>query len=168
MKSEESKEIVVETIELKINSKKYNLEIEKNWTLLHVLREVLHLTGTKYGCGTGDCGACKVLIDGLAKNSCTLLVKNLVGKEIVTIEGVCSSEKLHPVQQAYIDAGAIQCGYCTPGFVISTIALLNHNSDPTNDEIIEAIDNNLCRCTGYVKIIDAVKLAAERMKKGEK
>jgi len=150
-------------IVLRINSVDYQLSVKENWTLLHVLREVLHLTGTKFGCNTGDCGACKVLVDGEAQNSCLLLAKNMVGKDIVTIEGLSNGKDLHPVQQAYIDAGAIQCGYCTPGFVITTVALLKRNPNPTDDEIVAALDNNLCRCTGYKMIMDAVKLAAKRM-----
>ncbi|MEL7608103.1 MAG: (2Fe-2S)-binding protein [Bacillota bacterium] len=149
-------------IMLEINRKKYTLGIQDNWTLLYVLRDVLHLTGTKYGCGTGDCGACKVLIEGIAKNSCTLLAKNLKNKKITTIEGLSQRDKLHPVQEAFVEAGAIQCGYCTPGMVITALALLNQKPHPTENEIVEALDNNLCRCTGYKKIIDAIQLAAKK------
>lgn len=151
----------MKNILMKINGSPYKLEIQDNWTLLYVLRDVLHLTGTKYGCGTGDCGACKVLIDGIAKNSCTLLVKNLENKEITTIEGLSQRDKLHPVQEAFIEAGAIQCGYCTPGMVIATVALLDQKPHPTESEILAALDNNLCRCTGYKKIIDAIQLASK-------
>lgn len=156
--------LLMQKIVLNINSTDHEVEIQENWTLLYVLREVLHFTGTKFGCGTGDCGSCKVLIEGEARNSCIVLAKNLNGKKIVTIEGISINGNLHPVQQAFIDAGAIQCGYCTPGFVISTVALLSKNPNPKESEIFEALDNNLCRCTGYVKIIDAVKLAIKRMK----
>lgn len=154
----------MQQVTLHINGKDYLLEVEDRWTLLYVLREVLHLTGTKYGCGTSDCGACKVLIDGEAKNSCVLLARNLQGKDIVTIEGVSTNETLHPVQQAFIDAGAIQCGYCTPGMVMTAIALLRKNLDPTWGEVLDALEENLCRCTGYQKIVEAVFLAAQRIK----
>lgn len=151
------------SILLNINGRDYPLQIEPKWTLLYVAREVLRLTGSKYGCGTGDCGACKMLIDGEAKNSCTLLARNMEGKRIVTIEGVSQGGQLHPVQQAFIEAGAIQCGFCTPGMVITSIALLSNNPDPTEEEILEALGNNLCRCTGYKKIVEAIHLAALQM-----
>lgn len=157
----------LQRITLNVNSEEYTISVQPNWTLLHVLREVLNLTGTKFGCGTGDCGACKVLIDGKAQNSCTLLARNAQGKQIVTIEGVSQRNKLHPVQQAFVDTGAIQCGFCTPGMVICAIALLNVNPDPTKEDIVEALRNNICRCTGYKKIIEAIQLAARRMREGE-
>ncbi len=157
----------LQSITLNVNSEDYAISVQPNWTLLYVLREVLHLTGTKFGCGTGDCGACKVLIDGKAQNSCTLLARNAQGKQIITIEGVSQGSKLHPVQQAFVDAGAIQCGFCTPGMVICAIALLNVNPDPTKEDIVEALRNNICRCTGYKKIIEAIQLAARRMREGE-
>lgn len=147
-------------ITLHINGRDYGLEVQENWTLLYVLREVLHLTGAKFGCGTGDCGACKVLLDGEAKNSCTIPAWRCEGRTIVTIEGLSRGETLHPVQRAYIDAGAIQCGYCTPGMVISTVALLRQHPDPTDEEIAKGLEQNLCRCTGYKKIREAVRLAA--------
>lgn len=150
------------SLKLIVNGDEKFLHIKKNWTLLYVLREVLELTGTKNGCGTNDCGACKVLVDGEAKNSCALLVRNLEGKKIVTIEGLLDNGKLNIIQQSFVDAGAIQCGFCTPGMIISTTALLGRNPDPSEKEIREALKDNLCRCTGYVKIIDAVKLAALR------
>lgn len=153
----------MQSIVLNINGVNRFLQIEPNWTLLYVVREILRLTGSKYGCGTGDCGACKMLVDGQAKNSCTLLARNMEGKKIVTIEGVSHGSRLHPVQQAFIDAGAIQCGFCTPGMVITTIALLSRNPEPSDREILEALDNNLCRCTGYKKIVEAVRLASRQM-----
>lgn len=149
---------------LTINGKDYVVNVEEKWTLLYVLREVLGLTGTKEGCGTSDCGACKVLIDGKAMNSCSLLAVRMEGKNITTIEGLGSSDKPHPIQEAYVEAGAVQCGFCTPGMIISTKALLDENSDPSEEEIREGLSKNLCRCTGYVKIVDAVKLAAEKIK----
>lgn len=151
-------------ITLNVNRRDYPLLIDEKWTLLHVLREVLELRGAKYGCGTADCGACKVLVDGEAKNSCVLLAKNMAGKAVLTIEGVFQGGALHPVQQAFVDAGAIQCGFCTPGMVMTTIALLNQNPSPTRRQAAQALENNLCRCTGYKKIIDAVLLAAETMR----
>lgn len=151
-------------ITLNINKEIKKIMVDEKWTLLYVLREVLNMTGTKCGCSTNDCGACKVLIDDEAKNSCVLLAKNLEGRNIVTIEGVSIGESLHPVQQAFVDAGAIQCGFCTPGMVMSTIALIKRNDNPSEDEIKKALENNLCRCTGYQKIIDAVKLAAKIMR----
>ncbi len=152
------------TVDLNINSRVYTVQANKKWTLLYYLREVLELTGTKYGCGTNDCGACRVLIDGVAKNSCVLLVKNLEGKKIITIEGLQENGQLNIIQQSFVDAGAIQCGFCTPGMIISTTALLNNNSTPSDSEIKIALEDNLCRCTGYVKIVDAVHLASSRLK----
>ncbi len=157
----EEKHIVVN---LNINGKVQTIRIERNWTLLYMIREVLNLTGTKNGCGTNDCGACKVLVDGEAKNSCALLVRNLEGRKIVTIEGLLDNGELNIIQQSFVDAGAIQCGFCTPGMIISTTALLGRNPDPSEEMIREALKDNLCRCTGYVKIIDAVKLAALRQR----
>ena len=154
----------MESIELKINGEVKSDQVEKNWTLLYVLREVLDLTGAKCGCNTGDCGACKVIIDGEAVNSCLVLAPKAVGKDIWTIEGLSNGPELHPIQQAFIDAGAVQCGYCTPGMVMSAKALLDKNLDPSEEEIGAAISNNLCRCTGYVKIVEAIRLAAERMR----
>lgn len=151
-------------ISLKINCRNYKIAIEDKWTLLYVLRDVLNLTGTKFGCGTGDCGACKVLIDGVAKNSCTILAKNVENSNIITIEGLSNGEELHPVQKAFIEAGAIQCGFCTPGMVITSVALLSNNKQPTRKEILDALDNNICRCTGYIKIIEAIELASLKMK----
>jgi aerobic carbon-monoxide dehydrogenase small subunit len=151
-------------ITLTINGTEHYLSIKKKWTLLYVLREELGLTGTKYGCGTNDCGACKVLLDGKAVNSCLLLVKNLDGKSVVTIEGLQEDGRLNVLQQAFVDAGAIQCGFCTPGMIISSTALLQEKPDPTEEEIRQALSENLCRCTGYVNIIKAVQLAAKRMR----
>lgn len=154
----------MKSINLHINGKPAVVQIEENWTLLHVLRETMGLTGTKYGCGTADCGACKVLVDGEAKNSCVLLAKNLEGKEILTIEGLSQGEQLHPVQRAFVDAGAIQCGFCTPGMVMTALALLRKNPQPTAEEAMGALDNNLCRCTGYKKIVEAILLAGRYLR----
>ena len=154
----------MEEITLQINGEQETVQIERNWTLLYVLREVLDLTGAKCGCNTGDCGACKVILDGEAVNSCLVLAVKAVGQDIQTIEGLSNGPELHPIQQAFIDAGAVQCGYCTPGMVMSAKALLDKNPDPSEEEIRAAISNNLCRCTGYVKIVDAIRLAGQRMR----
>ena len=143
-----------------LNGAQIEIEADKNWTLLYVLREVLNLTGTKCGCSTGDCGACKVILDGEAKNACLIKIGSLEGKRVETIEGLYQGGVLHPIQRAFIDSGAIQCGFCTPGMIIATKALLDSVPHPTDDEICDALSNNLCRCTGYVKIIEAVHLAA--------
>ncbi len=153
----------MEPIELNINGSVRSVAVEPGWTLLHVLREVLDLTGAKCGCSTGDCGACKVIVDGAAVNACLLKATAAVGKHIETVEGLSTGTALHPIQQAFIDAGAVQCGYCTPGMVMSAKALLDRSPRPTRDEVREAISNNLCRCTGYVKIEEAILLAAARM-----
>jgi aerobic carbon-monoxide dehydrogenase small subunit len=155
------------TIDLHVNGKAHSVEIEENWTLLHVIRNTLMLTGTKYGCGTNDCGACKVLIDGEAVNSCAFLARKAQGKQITTIEGLSRGDVLHPVQEAFVETGAIQCGFCTPGMVITTVALLARNSNPTEQEIRDTLDGkngNMCRCTGYVKIVEAVLLGAKKMR----
>ena len=149
---------------LQVNNKEYEISIESNWTLLYVLREVLGLTGTKEGCGTSDCGACKVIIDGKAVNSCSVKAINMEGKRIETIEGLGNSTNLHPIQEAFVEAGAIQCGFCTPGMIMSSKALLDENPVPEEEEIREALSKNLCRCTGYVKIVEAVKLASEKLR----
>lgn len=154
----------MESVILTINGRNYTVHVEKKWTLLYVLREVLDMTGTKCGCGTNDCGACRVIVDGKAKNSCCLLASKLEGSRIETIEGLAKGNELHPIQQAYIDAGAVQCGFCTPGMIMSTKALLDENPDPSEAEIREALSHNICRCTGYVKIVEAVQLAAKRMR----
>lgn len=154
----------MEKIELNINDKNIPMEVEKNWTLMYVLREMLDLTGVKCGCNTGDCGACKVIMDGEAVNSCLIHAVKAQGKSIETIEGLAVNGRLHPIQQAFIDCGAIQCGYCTPGMVLSAKALLDKNLNPTREEISKAIDNNLCRCTGYYKIIEAIEKAARIMR----
>ena len=147
-----------------LNGRERTYEVEPGWTLLYFLREVLDLTGTKCGCATNDCGACRVIVDGKAVNSCMILVKNLGGKTVETIEGLAKNGELHPVQQAFIDAGAVQCGFCIPGMIMSAKALLDQNLSPTEDEIRAALDGNLCRCTGYIKIVEAVQLAASRMR----
>ncbi len=149
---------------LKINGKKRAVEADPGEVLLHVLRREGY-KGAKFGCGQGFCGACTVLLDGRPVNSCLLLVGLVEGREITTIEGVGAVDRLDPIQEAYLDAGAVQCGYCSPGFILATKALLDEKPNPTDDQIKKALDGNYCRCTGYVKIVDAVKLAAKRMKR---
>lgn len=154
----------MEKYQLNINGKDVTVEAEKNWTLLYVLREVLDLTGAKCGCNTGDCGACKVIIDGEAVNSCLVQIGKAVGRRIETIEGLARGASMHPIQRAFVECGAVQCGYCTPGMIMSAKALLDKNLSPTDEEIKSAISNNLCRCTGYVKIIDAIRTAAQMLR----
>lgn len=149
---------------LEVNDREYPLLVPRGERLLATLRERLSLTGAKCGCGTNDCGACRVIVDGVAKNSCCLLTRNMGGKRIETIEGLSDGLTLHPIQQAFVDAGAVQCGFCTPGMIMSAKALLDANPNPDEEEVREAIRPNLCRCTGYVKIVEAVLLAARRMR----
>ncbi|HQP56204.1 MAG TPA: (2Fe-2S)-binding protein [Syntrophorhabdus sp.] len=144
-----------------LNGEAVRLEVEDQWTLLYLLREVLEMTGTKEGCGYGECGACTVIIDGKAINSCLYPAMEAAGRAITTIEGLVSKDgELHPLQTAFINEGAVQCGFCTPGMIMSAKALLDANDKPTEEEIKDAVAGNLCRCTGYVKIIDAIKSAA--------
>lgn len=152
-------------IKLTVNERDYVVEVKPHWTLLDVIRDQIGLTGTKYGCGTGECGACTVLMDRKLAPSCLVLAAQAEGKEIVTIEGLSNGDKLHPLQKAFIEHGAIQCGYCTPGMILSAKALLDRNSNPTEEEVRYAIDGNLCRCTGYVKQVEAILAAAEEMRK---
>jgi len=150
------------SIEMTVNEQSISLEVQPDWTLLHVLRERLGLKGTKSNCLEGECGACTVLVDGLAVNSCLYLAVRADGKRITTIEGLAQGETLHPVQQAFIDHGAIQCGYCTPGFILAAVALLDENPHPSDEEINGALAGNICRCTGYIHIRQAVKSAAAK------
>lgn len=143
-----------------LNNELVSVEVDPQWTLLYLLREVLELTGTKEGCGYGECGACTVIIDGQAVNSCLYPVMEVEGRTITTIEGLAKTGDLDPLQKAFVDEGAVQCGFCIPGMIMSAKALLDKNGKPSEDEIKGALAGNLCRCTGYVKIIDAVKSAA--------
>ena len=147
-----------------VNGKKHSLEIDPNLRLLDLLRNNLHLTGTKEGCGIGECGACTILMDGRAVNSCLILAGQCEGREITTIEGLTPEDGLNPLQQAFIDHGAVQCGFCTPGMIMSAQALLNHNPTPTEAEIRTAISGNLCRCTGYTQIVEAIQAVADGSK----
>ncbi len=156
----------MDTLVFTLNGKEVSLLAQPDWTLLYLLREKLGLTGTKCGCDTHNCGACRVLVNGNAMNSCAVKAAGLAGKEVLTIEGLAQGRALHPIQQAFIDAGAVQCGYCIPGMVMSTAALLAKNPQPDEPAIRKALNGNLCRCTGYVKIVEAVQLAAQRMKGG--
>ena len=148
------------TIDLRINGEVHSLEVETKRTLLEVLRQDLLLTGTKRGCNQGVCGACSILVDGNSIRSCLSLAVAMQGRDIVTIEGLSNGALLDRVQQAFLDAGAIQCGFCMPGMIISAKGLLNRNPRPSREEIRNALGNNICRCSGYVKVIDAVHRAA--------
>lgn len=150
-----------------VNGETMQVAASPTKTLLEVLREELDLTGTKHGCELGHCGACTVLVNGAPVLSCLALAVELQDEEITTIEGLARENHLHPLQQAFAECGAAQCGYCTPGFLMSGAALLNETTSPTQEEIKAALAGNLCRCTGYTKIIDAVELAAARMREFE-
>ncbi len=145
-----------------LNGKPMELETAPDRRVVDLLREDLGLTGTKEACGSGECGACTILVDGETRLSCLMLAAQLEGRSVTTIEGISEGGRLHPVQEAFVEAGAVQCGYCTPGMVLSSIALLNRNSSPTREEIREAISGNYCRCTGYQKIVDAVERASRK------
>jgi len=149
-------------IELKVNGLSYDVAIRPEELLIDVLRQKLELIGTKKGCGQGDCGTCTVLIDGKRALSCMTLAIACQGKEILTIEGMEDQGKLHPIQEAFLEKGAVQCGYCTPGMIMSTKALLDENPHPSRDEIKRGLSGNLCRCTGYIKIFDAVEEATRQ------
>jgi carbon-monoxide dehydrogenase small subunit len=156
-----------EVIELIINGESNEVLVRPNDLLVDVLRDVIYLTGTKKGCGEGDCGACTVLLDGAPALACLTLAISCVGKKIETIEGLSENRKLHPIQEAFVEKGAIQCGYCTPGMILSAKALLAKNDNPTIEEIKRGMAGNFCRCTGYKKIIDAVAEAAGRLPQDE-
>jgi nicotinate dehydrogenase subunit A len=150
--------------ELRINGKRVRVDADRDRSLLGVLRDDLGLTGSKYGCGEGRCGACTVLIDGQPARSCTTRLGTVAAREVTTIEGLEQDGKLHPLQQAFLDAGAMQCAYCTSGMIITGAALLRQNSDPSRQEIIEYMDGNICRCGTYPRIIAAIRMAARTVK----
>jgi aerobic-type carbon monoxide dehydrogenase small subunit (CoxS/CutS family) len=151
------------TISFILNGESVEVEIEPHLTLLQLLRDNLELTGTKEGCGMGECGACTVLLDGKAVNSCIFPALEVEGKKVTTIEGLSDGQgNLHPIQKAFIEHGAIQCGFCTPGMVLSAKALLHENPKPSEEEIRDGIAGNLCRCTGYLQIVQAIKAASEK------
>ena len=158
----------MKNIKFEINGEWKQLEIQESWSLLYIIREVLGLTGTKCGCQDscldGGYGACVVIVDGEAKRSCRIKGCTLEGARVLTIEGVADGERLHPIQQAFIDAGAVQCGFCTPGMVMRAKALLDKNLSPTEEEVRQALSGHICRCGGFQKIVDAIILAAERMR----
>ena len=154
-----------EIADFKVNGRRYEVLITPNMTLDELLREQLDFTGTKRSCGVGQCGSCTVLVDGAPTLACSTLAIAVRDKEILTIEGLARGNQLHPLQQAFIDKGAIQCGFCTPGMIMMAKALLDENLNPSRQEVKEGLAGNLCRCTGYVKIIEAVLAAAETMRK---
>lgn len=147
-------------IGIRVNGERLELSVEADKTLLDLLREDLDLTGTKRGCDHGECGACTVLLDGQPVNACLVLAVEADGKDVLTIEGLADGSHLHPLQQAFIEAGAVQCGYCTPGMILTAKALLDENPRPSELEVRRAISGNICRCTGYVKIVEAILQAA--------
>ncbi len=149
-------------VEFKLNGKKVNVDADPASRLLDVLREKFGLTGVKEGCGEGECGACAVLLDGRLVHSCLVPLANVIGKEVITIEGLKNTKEYKIIEEALLDAGSVQCGFCTPGFVMAIYALLKSNPQPDDEEIRKGISGNLCRCTGYQMIIDGVKLAAKR------
>jgi carbon-monoxide dehydrogenase small subunit len=151
------------TINATINDKKVSASTEASTSLLEFLRDTLEMKGTKLCCNTGECGACTIIFNGKPINSCVTLAADADGATITTIEGLADGANLHAVQQAFIDTGAVQCGYCTPGYIMSVAALLDRTAKPTAEDIEEAVSGNICRCTGYAKIVDAIHLAADRL-----
>jgi carbon-monoxide dehydrogenase small subunit len=149
-------------IQITVNQDEYELLVDPNQTLLDLLRDDLDLTGTKKGCDEGDCGACSVILNGKVVNSCLVLAVEANGATIITIEGLHSEGDLHPIQQAFVDSGAVQCGFCTPGMIMTTKAMLDEITDPTEENIKHYLSGNLCRCTGYTKIMDAVNLVTKQ------
>jgi aerobic-type carbon monoxide dehydrogenase small subunit (CoxS/CutS family) len=150
--------------ELQVNGNKLKIDADADRTLLSVLRDDLDLTGSKYGCGEGQCGACTVLIDGQATRSCVTRLSAAAGKKITTIEGIEKNGRLHPLQEAFLEADALQCGYCTPGMIISGVALLSRNANPSEQEIVRFMEGNVCRCGTYPRIVTAIRKAAQSMK----
>ncbi|MCG6186253.1 (2Fe-2S)-binding protein [Maribellus maritimus] len=155
---------MTEKIQFELNGKKVALELDTDQTLLWVIRTELGLTGTKYGCGEGYCGACTVLIDNEAVRSCATKIGEVSGKKVVTIEGLAKGKELHPVQKAFVEHDALQCGYCTPGMIMNAVGLLNQNSNPSKEDIIWGMEDNLCRCGAHNRIVEAIQTAADKMK----
>ena len=163
MRNELERDVERVELTLAVNGESTQVLVPVHKTLLEVLREDMGLTGTKHGCELGECGTCTVLVDGRPELSCLVLPIQIEGRAVTTIEGMADGARLHPLQQTFAELGAAQCGYCTPGILLAARSLLEINADPSRDEIREALAGNLCRCTGYVKILQAVELAAERM-----
>ena len=155
-----------QSLNLTVNREPHDLQVEPRWTLLHVLREVLELTGAKTGCDRGECGACTVLLDGVPVYSCMLLALQAQGSSLVTIEGLGAPDHLHPVQEAFVQEDGAQCGFCTPGFILSTVALLEKDPYPTDEAVRQALAGNLCRCNAYGRILAAVQEAARLRREG--
>ncbi len=153
-------------ITLTVNGRPTEVAVEPRWTLLQMMRDELRLPGSKEGCGTGDCGACSMIVDGRLVTSCLMIAAQADGRDVVTIEGLAANGRLHPVQQAFIDAGGVQCGFCTPGMIMAAKSLLDRNPQPSLEEVREGLAGNLCRCTGYAKIYEAVLLAAAGQRAG--
>lgn len=153
----------METLTMTLNGQEVTLAVKPDALLVDVLRDELELTGTKEACGEGECGACTVLLDGEPVTSCLVPALKAQGREVMTVEGLASGGELHPLQKAFIEHGAVQCGYCTPGMLMSAKALLDRNPHPSEEEIKQAISGNLCRCTGYVKIVEAIKAAGQEL-----
>jgi carbon-monoxide dehydrogenase small subunit len=168
MKGISGKQNGITKIRLNVNGRIHDLTVKPWTTLLEVIRDGLNLTGTKEGCSIGECGACTVILEGKAVNSCLVLAAEADGKKVLTVEGLAEGEQLHPIQQAFVDHGGIQCGFCTSGMILAAKALLDTNSNPTEEEIRQAIEGNLCRCTGYAKIIESIAAAAEKMKERDR
>jgi aerobic-type carbon monoxide dehydrogenase small subunit (CoxS/CutS family) len=154
---------MAQTLQLEVNGKKYGVSSHPQTLLLYVLREELGLTGSKYGCGEGQCGACTVLFDGTPRRSCQLTVGDATGRAILTVEGLEQNGKLHPVQQAFVDQGAFQCAYCTSGMIMSSVALLQKNANPETTDIVQSLQGNICRCGAHPRIVTAVRQAAKML-----
>ena len=158
---------MTESISFKLNDKPVQLKVDSDRALLWVLRSDLGLTGTKFGCGEGHCGSCTVMLDGVAVRSCLLKVKQVRDKELVTIEGLAKDGKLHPLQKAFMEHDALQCGFCIPGMILTGVAMLNKNPQPTREQIVRGMENNFCRCGAHTRIIDAIRTAGAEMKAGK-
>lgn len=167
MRLEEQESVPSVLVRFKLNGREVALEVNPGESVLHLLRERLNLKGVKEGCGIGECGACTIVVDGKAVNACLMMAAQLEGREVITVEGLESPVGLHPLQEAFLEHHAVQCGFCTPGMLMSAYALLSRNTTPTREEILEALEGNLCRCTGYEQILTAVQAAAKKMSRGE-